>query len=165
MWPTPVGSFHRLTINDPCTWGGFPTRLQTTVFPQRRHDLFPHSFISKPRKIAIDRRARGVLSRQHVPGTPSSQEVKDRIEHRSHIDFTWSSAWLLRRDQLLKDRPLLVCEVGGIDFHRRPPFLHRLTPVFSPCPTYSTIVHPPDSGSCVSRLHKPFRTRSSLRQP
>src|SRR6266699_7140319 len=112
MWPTPVGSLHRLTINDPCTWGDFPTRLQTTAFPQRRHDLFPHPFISKPRKIAKDRRARGVLSRQHTPGTPGSQDIKDRIEHRSHIDCAWSSARLLRGDQRLKDRPLLVGEIG-----------------------------------------------------
>src|SRR6516225_1173682 len=105
MWPTPVGGFHRLTINNSCTWRGFPTRLNPRAFPQHHHDLFPHSFISKPRKIAVDGGARWVLSWQHPPGAATTQDVKDCIEHRSHIDLAWSSAWLFRWDQRLKDLP------------------------------------------------------------
>src|SRR5512142_643391 len=118
MWPTPVGGLHRLTINDSCTWRGEPPRLNATTFPQYRHDPFPHSFIPKPRKIAIDGGARWVLSRQHAPSTPSSQDVKDGVEHRTHIGLSWASTWLLRRNQRFENGPFFVGEIRGIHFHQ-----------------------------------------------
>ncbi len=45
--------FHRLTLNNPRTWSGFTSDLDSTAFPQRRHDLFPHSLIPKERDIAV----------------------------------------------------------------------------------------------------------------
>ncbi len=105
-----------------------------------------HPFLPKPRKIAVHRSARRILSGQHAPGAATAHHLKNAIEHGLHIDSSWPTDRLARRDQWRKNRPLLVCEIAGIDFHRRPPFLDQLTPVFSPCPTYSTIVHPPSSG-------------------
>src|SRR5262245_32314768 len=133
MWPAAVGGLHGLTINNSCTWSRFPSRLKATAFSQRRHDLFPHSFIPKLRNIAVHRGARRILSRNHAPGAPSSQHIKDPIEYCSHIHCAWSPTCLLRGDQWFKNLPFSIREIRRIGFHGRShlPWIDALYSPFS----------------------------------
>ena len=120
MRSTSLRHFHRLTVDDASTWSGFTSDLDSTAFPQRRHDLFPHSVIPKEREIAVHGGTGRLVSRQHAPSATTAQHIKDPIENRSHLDLSWSSIWLLRRNQRLQNGPFFIGEIRGIHFHQLP---------------------------------------------
>src|SRR5215467_949033 len=160
MRSSPVCGLHRLTINDASRRAGFASSLHAAAFPQGSHDVFPHSLIAKASKIRIHGRFGRVFPRDHAPGTTSSQYVKDPIEHRPHVNFSWSSTGLLRRDEWLEKSPLLIGEIRRIQFHWRP-HLSWVDALYSPFLIYSIIVLPSFSSDAVHRLPKPSWTRST----
>ena len=59
--------------------------------------------------------------RQHPPGTPTTQQIEETIEHLTYIGCAWPAASLRWRDQGLDQFPLGITQITGISS----PFLHR----------------------------------------
>ena len=98
-------------------------------------------------EMVIDRALGGEIVGKHVPLAARTVEVKNRVEHFSHVDHAGPTGGR-HRDQGLDQVPLFVAEVGGIGLSHGCSSLTRV-----------------DSGTSLNgnSLHDPLVTGSSLR--
>jgi len=82
--------------------------------------------------------------------TPSNYQIEDGIHDASHVQRSWMSSWLCRRNQFFDTIPLMVGEIGWIQlslFH-----IPSVPPRLPGCHPFS------------NRLSKPARERADMEQ-
>src|SRR5438094_993077 len=95
----------------------------------------PRSIVAPLPEVGIHTLPSWILTRQHSPLTPSNYQIEDGIHDASHVQRSWMSSCLCRRNQFFDTIPLTVGQIGWIPlvlFHipSVPPRLPGCHPLF-----------------------------------
>src|SRR5215210_554571 len=89
-------------------------------------DPLPGPVILPLPEVHIDRLVRGKVTREHPPSAATTQDVEDRVDHRSDICRAWPASGFGCRQQTSNDPPFRVAEVAWVSHTRILARLSRL---------------------------------------
>src|SRR5690242_3823100 len=112
---TPLfGAFHALAIHDAGGWAGLATSLFPAFHIQRVMHLLQCAIPAPQAEIAVHRAARRQVLRDVTPLTASAEHIHHAVDHFAHVDSTFTTATLGRRDQWPDLLPLRIGKIAGI---------------------------------------------------
>src|SRR5947208_9489253 len=79
--PAALGRLDRLTVDDPRRWARFTARRFARLHQQREIDVLKQAIVSPIVEIALYRRERRKILRQHPPLTAGPRYIQDRVQH------------------------------------------------------------------------------------
>src|SRR5205085_3482252 len=84
--PAGLGGLDRLTVDDPRRWARFTARRFARLHQQREIDVLKQAIVSPIVEIALYRRERRKVLRQHPPLTAGPRYIQDRVKHRPQLN-------------------------------------------------------------------------------
>lgn len=124
----------------------------------------PCAIITPLSKVGVHPLPCWVLTRQHAPLASSDDQVKNGIDHASHLQCSWMTSWLGRRDQFFDTIPLTVSQIAWIQLV----FLH-IPSVSRPSPLFKQALRYPgenavfsDKGGTELKKQKRFQCHAIL---
>src|SRR5271169_6601855 len=112
--PAALGGLDRLTVDDPRRWAGFTTCRFARLQQQLEIDLLKQAGVPPIVKIALHRRERGKVLRQHAPLAAGPRDIQDRVKHGSQLNLTRPAQRLGRRHMRLDQPPFWIRDIACV---------------------------------------------------
>ena len=114
MPSTAVGDLDRLRVKDARTGFSGAPKPFTRVSSKLSVHLLEDPILAPAPKIVIHGSPRRKIVGKHPPGTPTSQDVEDRIDNLPQPILAGPAVTLRDRDQRGNELPLGLTEVTGV---------------------------------------------------
>src|SRR5215216_6794317 len=107
--------FHTLTIHDRCRGVGVAARPQADGAAQCLVDPLPDAVQTPLAEGRIGGLPRWILAWEIAPGTPSAQDIKERVDEQPQRPGARPTTLCWRRQQRRQLAPLGISQVTGIE--------------------------------------------------
>lgn len=108
------GGFDALAVDHPCAWAGLAPFDLARSHHQHVIDRLPQAAVAPSVEIALDRRKRRKILRQHSPLTAAGRQIEDRVHHFAHIGAARTTTNLRGRKQRFDQRPFRIAQIAWI---------------------------------------------------
>ncbi len=109
---------HALTVDDRCAGALLPPAASSYAVSKSVMDPLPGPVILPLSEVHVDRRVRREVTGEHAPSAAATQDVEDRVDHRSDICRARPTSGFGRRQQASNGPPFRVAEVARVSHTR-----------------------------------------------